>query len=294
MNMKRIVLGACALAALLFFAADASVHAEGFGVPNATLDAGQLSIDVEGTYVQREIEQDKGVYRPLVGDTVYRDNERMRSQRMYVKLSYGIYNDPTDGFLKGAEGFVRLGGADLHIQDVLLDDNSHGDGASVFNHGFRGAYELAIGGGVKGTLFRQGPLNIGLTIQTLYFETEDKYTYTGFFGGPHIQHADISVLESDATLAASYEFDLAEFGIITPYGGVVGNLTRGDVDYRSELFVAGPLWINRSHSYKFDQESPLGALVGVDWRLLDFVHVGLEGTFYGDGNSATVVAGVRF
>jgi hypothetical protein len=294
--MKRIILGACALAAALFFVANVEVYAEGFGVPNATLEAGQLSIDIEGTYVQREVEQDKGIFRPLVGDSVHRDNEQMRSQRMYVKLSYGIYNDPTDGFLKGAEGFVRLGTADLDIQDVLLDDNSGGGSAGVFNHSFTGAFELAVGGGVKGTLFRQGPLNVGLTIQTLYFETEDKYTYTGFFGGPMIQHADISVLETDATLAASYEFDLVELGYVTPYAGVVGNLTRGDVDYRSELFVPlGPgLWINRAHSYKFDQESPLGALVGVDWRLLDYVHMGIEGTFYGDGNSATVFGGVRF
>jgi hypothetical protein len=296
-KMKRILFLSCALGVVLILSISGELRAEGIGVPHATLEQGTLSIDLEGTIVDREIEQDLGVFLPLAGITLHRDNEHIRSHRLYAKMSYGFYNDPSDGFLKGLEGFIRLGAANLTVEDMFLDDTSAGAGsaAGYWNTNFTGAYELAVGGGVKGTLYKQGPLNVGLTLQTVYFETEDKLEFFDpILTTTRLQEADISVLETDAALAASYELDTGAFGVVTPYLGVVTTFIDGDVDYNMHVHIVGTFYHSRWHSYNFREESPLGALVGVDWRIAEFAHVGAEATFYGDGNSATVWGGVSF
>jgi len=300
-KMKKIVLFASLLATAFIFCSMPSAHAEGIGVPKATLEQGQLRIDFEGTYVRRELEQDKGILLPLAGVTKQRDNERMRSQRMYAKFSYGFYSAEGDGFFRGTEGFLRLGAANIAIQDVFFNTNSFvggppfGSNAGFLNTSFDGAFELAVGGGTKSTLYRQGPLSVGLTVQITYFENEDKLEFFNTeLGATQIEEADVSVLENDIALAASYEVDAGNFGIFTPYLGVVGGFIRGDVDFRSRLNVLGPFWNVRTHSYKFDQEYALGGLVGVDWKIAEIGHIGVEGIFYGDGNAGSVYGGISF
>jgi hypothetical protein len=292
--MNRAVLGAGILAAVLIICTPAATRAESIGAPGVTLEQGVASIDLEGSYYERRLEMTEFEY----GSFIKRNNELMRSHRLYLKLSYGIYNDPSDGFLKGAEAFARIGGASAEIRDMFASEESFTTADRFFNADFNGAYRLAVGGGAKATLYRLGDLNVGVTYQLTYFDNrdEDGWIYNNGTDYDIRMKKDIDFVEQDAALGASYDIDTGALGILRPYLGVVHSWVDGDVDWQWDIMEVGipVVSLSLSGGHDLDEDSGLGAFIGADWAFTDFAHVGAEFDFYGDGQGAAVYGGIRF
>jgi len=307
--MKRyvIVLSAVFIALLC----SSVVFAERIGVPSVTLNQGEIGIDVEYSYFDREIERtafvtgitlDPTMMRP--GDIMtFKDNAIMRTERVYGTISYGIFNEEGDGFLKGAEAFLRLGAAGAEIPNEFYGNRPPRRGTMAhpeeYTEDFVGDMGFAIGGGLKTTVYRQGPLNVGLLWQITHFTSEDDYTYevvttrTRF-----IQSADIEVTENDIALGASYDIDAGGLGKITPYTGIVGSLMTGNIESSLDYsHVTGSVWYDAPAlrtDVDISEDEGTGVFVGVNWAITDFARVGVEGNFYGDGNGISLGGGISF
>jgi len=235
--MKRFV--AILSAVLVGLLCSSVVFAESVGVPSATLKQGEIGIGAEFSYFDREIERDLFLVASPVNTTFIRDNVDMRSKRVYGKISYGIFNEPDDGFLKGAEAFLRLGAAGAEIPNEFIGGSpltlafsgaTPTSDSFTFSEDFIGDMGFAIGGGVKTTLYQQGPLRVGFTWQITHFKSRDDVNITFPSANdpaePHFifrtvgrnlrQTGDLEITENEVALGASCDIDAGNLGTVTP------------------------------------------------------------------------------
>lgn len=182
------------------------------GDPTSVAAPTRFTLGVEYEFLERDVEFDF----PFSGVS----ETELESQRVFVRGAYGI--------APNLEVFVRLGGADGET------DAPHVNGDLGF----------AIGGGVKGVIFRGPNWALGAVGQLLYFESEN--------GG------EIEVLEFD--LASGVSFAL---GPVTPYAGLVIQVTEG------ELTRAG-------ESRDFDQDDLVGLFFGINYVPQPNISLGFE------------------
>ena len=307
--MKKYLLVVSVVAAAI---TSFALFAESIGVPGATLPKGKLAFDAKYSYFDREIERDlvSGIpldpqmFRP--GDiTFFRDNATLRTNRVYGVISYGVYNTMEDGFLTGAEAFIALGAANAEIPNEFYGNLPTNRGTMAlqqeFSEDFVGDMGFAIGGGVKATLYKNGPLSVGLVNQITHFNTEDDFTYeipVAGLGTRFIQNAEAEITEMEIALGTSYEVDCGNLGKVTPYLGIVASMVEGNIDYDLSFSnVSRSIWYDAPASHTdvdISEDERTGVFVGVNWAITDYARVGVEGNFYGDGNGVSVGGGISF
>ena len=214
--MRSSLLSVCAGVLVLLvaggFALPDAASAARLGDPTSVAAPTRFTLGVEYEFLERDVEFDS----PLQGF----NEAELESQRVLVRGAYGI--------APNLEVFARLGGAEAETNTPSVN----------------GDFGLALGGGVKGVIFRGPNWAVGAVGQLLYFESEN--------GG------DIKVLEFD--LASGVSFAL---GPVTPYAGLVLQVTQG------ELTTAG-------QSRDFDQDNLIGVFFGMNYVAQPNISLGFE------------------
>lgn len=194
------------------FALPEVASAARLGDPASVAAPARFTLGVEYEFLERDVEFDS---------TFFGANEaELESQRVLVRGAYGI--------APNLEVFARLGGAEAETDTPAVN----------------GDFGLALGGGVKGVIFRGPNWAVGAVGQLLYFESEN--------GG------DIKVLEFD--LASGVSFAL---GPVTPYAGLVLQVTEGELTRLGE-------------SRDFDQDNLIGVFFGMNYVAQPNISLGFE------------------
>jgi len=255
--MKRFLVVLSVL--VLTVGLSSSAFALRFGEPGATLKKGQIGIGLEYNYIEADLELDL----PSSLTTFPSRTEELMQNQALVILSFGV----TDQI----EAFVKMGGATVDMTDGFLGTSG------MLDEDFEGNLEFAIVGGVKATVYQDGPFKVGVIGQLTYFETDDA------FGGPSPLHqaADAQILIAEAGILASYQV-----GKLTPYGGVVGVLRDSDIQYRATLASSGFPIVNLD--IDGSQDEWLGGVVGVVYDLTETLSVGIEATYVDGGVGGSV------
>jgi len=194
------------------FAMPDAASAARLGDPTSVAAPTRFTLGVEYEFVERDVEFDS----PLAGA----NEAELESQRIFVRGAYGI--------APNLEVFARLGGAEAETNTPSVN----------------GGFGLALGGGVKGVIFRGPNWAVGAVGQLLYFESEN--------GG------DIKVLEFD--LASGVSFAL---GPVTPYAGLVLQVTQGELT-------------SPAGSSDFDQDNLIGVFFGMNYVPQPNISLGFE------------------
>jgi hypothetical protein len=214
--MRSSLLSVCAGVLVLLvagsFALPDTASAARLGDPTSVAAPTRFTLGVEYEFLERDVEFDS----PLLGAS----EAELESQRVLVRGAYGI--------APNLEVFARLGGAEAETNTPSVN----------------GGFGLALGGGVKGVIFRGPNWAVGAVGQFLYYQSEN--------GG------DVEVLEFD--LASGVSFAL---GPVTPYAGLVLQVTQG------ELTTAG-------QSRDFDQDNLIGVFFGMNYVAQPNISLGFE------------------
>lgn len=214
--MRSSFLSVCAGVLVLLvaggFALPDAASAARLGDPTSVAAPTRFTLGVEYEFVERDVEFDS----PLAGA----NEAELKSQRIFVRGAYGI--------APNLEVFARLGGAEAETNTPSVN----------------GGFGLALGGGVKGVIFRGPNWAVGAVGQVLYFESEN--------GG------DIKVLEFD--LASGVSFAL---GPVTPYAGLVLQVTQGELT-------------SPAGSSDFDQDNLIGVFFGMNYVPQPNISLGFE------------------
>ena len=214
MRLSSLVLCAGVLVLLVAggFALPGAASAARLGDPASVAAPTRFTLGVEYEFIERDVEFDS----PFLGAS----EAELESQRVLVRGAYGI--------APNLEVFARLGGAEAETNTPSVN----------------GGFGLALGGGVKGVIFRGPNWAVGAVGQFLYYQSEN--------GG------DVEVLEFD--LASGVSFAL---GPVTPYAGLVLQVTQG------ELTRAG-------ESRDFDQDNLIGVFFGMNYVAQPNISLGFE------------------
>ena len=214
--MRSSLLSVCAGVLVLLvaggFALPDAASAARLGDPTSVAAPTRFTLGVEYEFVERDVEFDS----PIAGAS----EAELESQRIFVRGAYGI--------APNLEVFARLGGAEAETNTPSVN----------------GDFGLALGGGVKGVIFRGPNWAVGAVGQLLYFESEN--------GG------DIKVLEFD--LASGVSFAL---GPVTPYAGLVLQVTQGELT-------------SPAGSSDFDQDNLIGVFFGMNYVPQPNISLGFE------------------
>jgi hypothetical protein len=214
--MRSSLLSVCAGVLVLLvaggFALPDAASAARLGDPTSVAAPTRFTLGVEYEFLERDVELDS----PIAGAS----EAELESQRIFVRGAYGI--------APNLEVFARLGGAEAETNTPSVN----------------GDFGLALGGGVKGVIFRGPNWAVGAVGQLLYFESEN--------GG------DIKVLEFD--LASGVSFAL---GPVTPYAGLVLQVTQGELT-------------SPAGSSDFDQDNLIGVFFGMNYVPQPNISLGFE------------------
>jgi hypothetical protein len=214
--MRSSLLSVCAGVLVLLvaggFALPDAASAARLGDPTSVAAPTRFTLGVEYEFLERDVEFDS----PIAGAS----EAELESQRIFVRGAYGI--------APNLEVFARLGGAEAETNTPSVN----------------GDFGLALGGGVKGVIFRGPNWAVGAVGQLLYFESEN--------GG------DIKVLEFD--LASGVSFAL---GPVTPYAGLVLQVTQGELT-------------SPAGSSDFDQDNLIGVFFGMNYVPQPNISLGFE------------------
>jgi hypothetical protein len=187
--------------------------------------------------------------------------------RFYTTLGYGVTEQ--------LDVFFRLGGSRLGWSDD--------EGTS-----------LALGGGVRATLYSRDRLRIGCLAQIGWSETEfDAITFPiNHSGIPATMHGDLSLYEIQLTLAASYEVTER----ISIYGGPFYYFADGDLDLRHDGAWGLPnelvQVVSLENSYDLDETSRYGAYLGAQYKIMDGMTWDIEFQYTDDAH--TVATGLMY
>jgi hypothetical protein len=256
--MKKVLVVVSVL--VLLATVSTSAFAERWGKPGANLAKGQTSLGLEYNYMESEVDfkTPNGVL-PLVSGL--NDDHQLRRNQLLVRVGYGLTEQ--------LEVFVKMGGTSTDVDDAFLND------ALQLEHDIVGNMEFTIVGGLDFTVLQSGNFRLGLNGQVSFFSVDDTdvldFTGTTQFPFSYLnQSLQGDIFTVEGALLASYTL-----GKFTPYGGIC--MFISDSDNRYQVYTQGltPVW---TVDIDADQEEWFGGVCGLNWAVLDNVHMGIEMT----------------
>lgn len=172
--MEKKLLLVAVILMVVTLAGSAALALAPMGPPTAGLKTGQFRVGVEYAYSDVDMELD--------GDEL----DGVTSNMIFANLGYGVMDD--------WEGFVRLGAANVDVED------------------FSGDYGFAWGLGTKVTFLKQENLNWGALFQINWLSSEDEDVEFDFY---------------DMQIAVGPTYKLSD--TLSIYGGPFAHLIDGDV-----------------------------------------------------------------
>ncbi|MBW8039197.1 MAG: hypothetical protein FVQ85_04275 [Planctomycetes bacterium] len=207
------------------------------GPPKAGLAEGQSSIGVDYSYSETKLKFSG------FGITAI---EEVETNMLFINLGYGITEQ--------CEGFVRLGVADVKLEDF--------DGDSEFAYGF----------GTKVTFIDDENVSWGGLFQINWFQGDDN------FSGVNVE---IDAYEIQIAAGPTYEAENMRI-----YGGPFLHFVDGDGDAD---FFGYPLG-----SFDVEEESVFGGYIGAGFDIADDSYLNVEFQFTGDAWAVGVGLGKKF
>ncbi len=229
------------------------------GPPAAGTENGMFEAGIEYTNSKMDLEFHNGLYSEYIDgvfdnwgealDITLRD---LKINRTYAKFGYGFYNN--------AEVFLRLGGFNAKFGDSIWEDSEQFDSGP----------ELAAGGGIKLTFFRNGKMKLGglFQLNTSHFD--------GRLEASHWAAADsVEINLTEAQLAAGASYACNEH--LTIYGGPFLHFINGDIsDEFSQVDSGTGGLLTSKYTWDIKQESALGGYIGAQMSFNENCSFNLE------------------
>lgn len=239
------------------------------GPPTATLGEGQFSVGVEYGYTDMEPEysfKGTGTATDTVPVPPYSETDKgtvdvFKSSMFFGTIGYGL----TDNW----EAFVRLGAADLELED------------------WEGGYGFAWGAGTKLTFAQEGDVTWGALFQWTWFNPgDDDITYADVILGVPVSISGESEVDWwEIQVAVGPTWQVADTVCI--YGGPFLHFVDGKYDEKaSGAMEVGTPPVTYNLSWKasadVEQDSMFGGYVGAQWDVVENASLYAECQFTGD------------
>ena len=236
---------------LVFFVAVTTAHSGQFGPPEPTAKDGHLALGVGYFYSESKWSTSSSGFTEIAA----------KQNQAYLQVSYG--------FLKGFEGYARLGGANIKLSDAFAF-NSPQD----FSDSFKpfGTF------GVKGVFNITSCLGIGPFVQgSIFSDYSDQKIGTMTVSGLGLPVSmDIKVKrpwEVDVGLALQAKISKAVL-----YAGPFLYWTGADIDETARVSFRGTTFTS-SASAAYSEKNNVGGFVGLGLPLVKGLSINLEGQF---------------
>jgi hypothetical protein len=248
--MKKLIL-VIAIAAI--FAMGSMVYAGQFGPPEPAAKEGKASLGVGYFYSSSKM-------KPK--NTEDWEEIKPTQNQAYLQLGYG--------FTKNWEAYLRVGGADLKLKDVITDPDITNTGPKDFKDGFKPFGTL----GVKGLLYESNnkSFGIGPFIQaTLYSSYKDEWTFSelGWSDSGYVKAKVKNPLDINLGISAQ-----AKIGEVILYGGPVGFWNKAKAELEGQNLTTGN---GGSDSTTFKEKNNIGGFAGVRIPLSKSLNLEVEG-----------------
>lgn len=222
-----------------------------FGPPEPTAKDGHLALGVGYFYSESKLSTSASGFSEIVA----------KQNQAYLQASYG--------FLKSFEGYARVGGANIKLNDAF-----------AFNapQDFSDSFKPFGTVGVKGVFNLTSWLGIGPFVQgSIFSDYSDQKTGTvTLFGLGLPVSMDIRVKrpwEVDVGLALQAKISKAIL-----YAGPFLYWTGADVDETAKVSFSG-MTFSGSQSATYSEKNNVGGFVGVSLPLVNSLSLNLEGQF---------------
>ena len=248
--MKKVML---VIVVLMLFAMGSMVYAGQFGPPEPAAKEGKASLGIGYFYSSAK-------YKPK--DTVNFREFKGTQNQAYLQLGYG--------FVKNAEVYLRVGGADAKVKNAITDPDITNSGPKDFKDGLKPFGTL----GVKGIIYESDnkSFGIGPFIQaSLYSSYKDEWTFSEL-GWSDSGYLKLKVKKPwDINLGISAQ---AKIGEVILYGGPVAYWNKAKAEAEAKNLTTGN---SDSASTTIKEKNNVGGFAGIRIPLSKGLNLEVEG-----------------
>jgi len=242
--MKKVML---VIVVLMLFAMGSVVYAGQFGPPEPAAKEGKASLGVGYFYYSAK-------YKPK--DTVNFREFKGAQNQAYLQLGYG--------FVKNAEVYLRVGGADAKVKNAFSTSGNYSGFKSDFEDGLKPFGTI----GVKGVFNVSPSFGIGPFLQaSLYSSYKDKTSGT-YLGNPATQE-EKAKKQREIDIGVGLQGKIGETII---YGGPVIYWAKHKVDWT--LTTGG---VSYPYSTTYKEKNNIGGFAGIRLPLGKGLNFEVEG-----------------
>ena len=250
--MKKLIL-AIAIAAI--FATGSIAYAGQFGPPEPAAKEGKVSLGLGYFYSSAK-------FKPK--NTEDWEEEKISQNQTYLQIGYG--------FTKNWEAYLRVGGADLKVKNIIDDPDMTNSGPKDFKDGLKPFGTL----GVKGVIYESDnkSFGIGPFVQaTLYSSYKDEWTLNEL-GWSDQGYAKAKIKNpSEINLGVSAQVKIGE---ILLYGGPVAYWYKVKGEFDAQNLTSGE---SGSDSTTYKEKNNIGGFAGVRIPLSKSLNLEVEGQY---------------
>jgi len=252
--MKQLV--EAVLVLCFFFISTVSLAGQ-FGAPEPVAKFERLSLGIGSFYGQREWEpQDGNGARDL----------KFKSWQHYLQLSKAALMEGNQ-----IETYIRIGGADLKVEDVFVTGQSSNDpNIQGFKSDFDADYQLFGTLGVKGTIYVSQHLAVGPFVQASIAEDYEDYT-SGTVNGVQFTQKRKFKMPWDVNLGVMLQYSYKGF---LAYTGPFLYWGRTDVEWTEPAPGTSV-----SGETTFEMKNVFGGVAGLRIPVVAGLNVEVEGQF---------------
>ena len=241
------------------FWSSAAFSLDVMGPPAAELEHGQFKAGIEYSSTKMDLELNNGIWVEYLdgiydfsGEALDIKIKDLKLNRTYMNLGYGVSDD--------FEAFLRIGGFNARFGDSIWEDSEK----------FSSGAELAVGGGFKFTLFREGNLKLGGLFQA------NTSSFDGQLSASHWSASDfVDVDMSEVQIALGASCECNEH--LSIYGGPFLHFVSGDLhDEYSQVDSGTGGLLTSEYVWDIEEESVFGGYFGAQIALDDNCSFNLE------------------
>lgn len=217
------------------------------GPPTAELEKGTFRVGADYSLSEMElevIECEASIY--FNNELVYEGDEKsvtikdFKVNTLYATVGYG--------FSENYEAFIRMGTAKATFGDALLEEGEELD--SNFN--------LAVGGGIKATVYEGFNLKVGGVIQVNWTALDGDLDSSSW-EVPQSHYVEMSTTELQLAMGVTYMYSSR----VSFYGGPIAHFISGNFDYKFSRFrtIEG-FTDSREYSWEINDGPTYGGYIG--------------------------------
>ena len=223
------------------------------GPPTAELEKGMFRVGADYSFSNMDLELIEGE------GSVYFDNELwyegdiesviikdFKVNTLYATVGYGIFEN--------YEAFIRMGTAKATFGDALLEEDEEFD--SNFN--------LAVGGGIKATVYEGFNLKVGGVIQVNWTALDGDLDSSSW-EVPQPHYVEMSTTEMQLAMGVTYMYSSR----VSFYGGPIVHFISGNFDYEFSRFRADiGLTETPEYAWEISEGPTYGGYIGAQIKIV--------------------------